>query len=111
MSISTMLSNDCAKLFTTAPVFCLQVYEGKVTNILNFGCFVQLEGLRKRLEGLVHISQLRREGRVTSVADVVTRGQKVKVTAMAKSSSNICRVKPPTKYTLYIINVPINKHF
>ena len=46
---------------------------------MNFGCFVQLEGLRRRLEGLVHISQLRQEGRVTNVGDVVTRGQKVKV--------------------------------
>lgn len=60
-------------------VIYLQMYEGKVTNILNFGCFVQLEGLRRRLEGLVHISQLRREGRVTNVSDVVMRGQKVKV--------------------------------
>ncbi|XP_042229267.1 ATP-dependent RNA helicase DHX8-like isoform X1 [Homarus americanus] len=60
-----------------------KVYEGKVTNILNFGCFVQLEGLRRRLEGLVHISQLRREGRVTNVSDVVMRGQKVKVKVLS----------------------------
>lgn len=46
---------------------------------MQFGCFVQLEGLRKRWEGLVHISQLRREGRVNDVSDVVNRGQKVKV--------------------------------
>lgn len=44
-----------------------------------FGCFVQLEGLRRRWEGLVHISQLRREGRVTNVSDVVARGHRVKV--------------------------------
>lgn len=60
-----------------------QVYNGKVTNIMQFGCFVQLEGLRKRWEGLVHISQLRREGRVTSVGDVVQRGQKVKVKVLS----------------------------
>lgn len=60
-----------------------KIYEGKVTNILNFGCFVQLEGLRRRLEGLVHISQLRREGRVTNVSDVVMRGQKVKVKVLS----------------------------
>ncbi|XP_069948968.1 ATP-dependent RNA helicase DHX8 isoform X2 [Cherax quadricarinatus] len=60
-----------------------KVYEGKVTNILNFGCFVQLEGLRRRLEGLVHISQLRQEGRVTNVSDVVMRGQKVKVKVLS----------------------------
>lgn len=44
-----------------------------------FGCFVQMEGLRKRWEGLVHISQLRSEGRVTNVSEVVSRGDKVKV--------------------------------
>lgn len=57
----------------------LQIYTGKVANIVPFGCFVQLEGLRRRWEGLVHISQLRAEGRVTNVSEVVSRGNKVKV--------------------------------
>jgi len=39
--------------------FMLQIYEGKVTSIMQFGCFVQLEGLRGRHEGLVHISQVK----------------------------------------------------
>ena len=56
-----------------------KIYHGKVANIVPFGCFVQLEGLRSRWEGLVHISQLRREGRVSCASDVVTRGQKVLV--------------------------------
>ncbi|RWS04771.1 ATP-dependent RNA helicase DHX8-like isoform 1 [Dinothrombium tinctorium] len=59
------------------------IYDGKVTNIMQFGCFVQLEGLRKRWEGLVHISQLRREGRVANVTDVVSRGQRVKVKVLS----------------------------
>lgn len=59
------------------------IYDGKVTSIMQFGCFVQLDGLRKRWEGLVHISQLRREGRVTNVADVVSRGQKVKIKVLS----------------------------
>lgn len=50
-----------------------------MANIVPFGCFVQIEGVRKRWEGLVHISQLRSEGRVTNVSDVVNRGDKVKV--------------------------------
>lgn len=50
---------------------------------MQFGCFVQLEDLRKRWEGLVHISQLRKEGRVGSVADVVEKGQKCKVKVLS----------------------------
>lgn len=55
-----------------------QVYNGKVSNVVAFGCFVQIDGLAKRWEGLVHISQLRKEGRVTEASEVVQRGQKVK---------------------------------
>ncbi|CAI2738469.1 unnamed protein product, partial [Dicrocoelium dendriticum] len=53
------------------------IYSGRISNILSFGAVVQLDGLRRRWEGLVHISQLRREGRVVNVADVVQRMQKV----------------------------------
>ncbi|XP_066925982.1 ATP-dependent RNA helicase DHX8-like [Clytia hemisphaerica] len=56
-----------------------QIYDGKVTNIMQFGCFVQIFGIRQRQEGLVHVSQLRREGRVNDVKDVVTKNQNVKV--------------------------------
>lgn len=56
-----------------------KIYPGRVANIVPFGCFVQLENLRRRWEGLVHISQLRAEGRVTNVSDVVARGNKVLV--------------------------------
>lgn len=59
------------------------ILNGRVTNIMQFGCFVQLEGLRKRREGLVHISQLRREGRVNDVNEVVSRGQRVKVKVLS----------------------------
>jgi len=54
------------------------VYAGKVLNIVDFGCFVQLDMFRQS-QGLVHISQLRQKGRVTSVSDVVSRGDKVMV--------------------------------
>ncbi|CAK9300122.1 unnamed protein product [Gordionus sp. m RMFG-2023] len=55
------------------------IYEGRIANIVTFGCFVQLEGFRTKMDGLVHISQIRSEGKVHNVAEVVTRGQKVKV--------------------------------
>jgi ATP-dependent RNA helicase DHX8/PRP22 len=67
----------------------LQVYNGKVTNVVAFGCFVQLEGIRKRWEGLVHISQLRKEGRVTETSEVVQRGQKVKVKVLTFTGQKV----------------------
>lgn len=59
------------------------IFDGRVTTLMQFGCFVQLEGLRKRVEGLVHISQLRREGRVSQVSDVVSKGQRVKIKVLS----------------------------
>jgi ATP-dependent RNA helicase DHX8/PRP22 len=60
-----------------------------VANIVPFGCFVQLEGLRRRWEGLVHISQLRAEGRVTNVSEVVSRGMKVKIKVLSVTGQKV----------------------
>ncbi|XP_060529448.1 ATP-dependent RNA helicase DHX8 [Cylas formicarius] len=66
-----------------------KIYNGKVANIVPFGCFIQIEGLRKRWEGLVHISQLRAEGRVTQVSEVVSRGSKVKVKVLSVTGQKV----------------------
>ncbi|KAL1138050.1 hypothetical protein AAG570_009745 [Ranatra chinensis] len=66
-----------------------KIYSGKVANIVAFGCFIQLEGLKRRWEGLVHISQLRKEGRVTSVSDVVSRGSKVLVKVLSVAGQKV----------------------
>ncbi|CAH1135627.1 unnamed protein product [Ceutorhynchus assimilis] len=66
-----------------------KVYNAKVANIVPFGCFVQLEGLKRRWEGLVHISQLRGEGRVTQVSEVVSRGNKVKVKVLSVTGQKV----------------------
>ena len=55
-----------------------KVYWGSVSGIKDFGCFVDLQGVRGRVSGLVHISQLR-TGRVQVVKDEVERGQRVAV--------------------------------
>ena len=34
------------------------VHQGKVSGIMDFGCFVELQGFRGRVEGLVHITNL-----------------------------------------------------
>lgn len=57
-----------------------EIYDGVVTTVANFGCFVKLDLGKKGLdvEGLVHISELS-WGKVDSVSDVVSEGDKVKV--------------------------------
>ncbi|XP_052861874.1 ATP-dependent RNA helicase DHX8 [Anopheles cruzii] len=66
-----------------------KIYEGRVVNIVAFGCFVQLVGFRRKKEGLVHISQLSTEGRVNLVTDVVNRGDDVKVKVMSLAGNKI----------------------
>jgi small subunit ribosomal protein S1 len=52
-----------------------QIVPGKVTRVVDFGAFVELE---PGLEGLVHISEIS-ERRVRTAADAVKPGQEVKV--------------------------------
>lgn len=66
-----------------------KIYSGRVANIVAFGCFVQLMGLKKRWEGLVHISQLRSEGKVNDVTEVVSRGANVKVKVMSIAGQKV----------------------
>jgi len=63
-----------------------------VTSLMPFGCFVQLHGFTRRLEGLVHISELRREGRVSQVSEVVSRGEKVKVKVLSVVSGSTMKI-------------------
>lgn len=65
------------------------IYAGRVANIVPFGCFVQLMGLKKRWEGLVHISQMRSEGRVGDATEVVQRGQAVRVKCMSLAGQKV----------------------
>ena len=52
-----------------------KIYEGKVVKLMDFGAFVNFMGAK---DGLVHISQLKKE-RVEKVSDVVSEGDMVKV--------------------------------
>jgi ATP-dependent RNA helicase DHX8/PRP22 len=54
-----------------------KVYDGHVTGIKDFGAFVNLHGVRGKVDGLVHISAFGQ--RVSHPSDIVARGQDVKV--------------------------------
>lgn len=64
------------------------IYDGKITNILDFGCFVELSGIHPRREGLVHIAQVQ-QGMVRDLKAVVKRGQAVKVKIISMTGSKV----------------------
>ncbi|XP_062223463.1 probable pre-mRNA-splicing factor ATP-dependent RNA helicase DEAH5 [Phragmites australis] len=55
-----------------------QVYRGRVTRVMDTGCFVRLEGVQGGREGLVHVSQMASR-RVANAKEVVKRDQEVYV--------------------------------
>ena len=52
-----------------------EIYEGKVTRIMNFGAFVEILPGK---EGLIHISKIAKE-RIDKVEDVLNVGDEVRV--------------------------------
>ena len=65
-----------------------RVYPGKVSNVLDFGCFVQLENVRGRAEGLVHVSLI--GGPVGGRAhDLVKRGAKCYVKVLSATGTKL----------------------
>ncbi|KAI7876376.1 hypothetical protein K492DRAFT_231980 [Lichtheimia hyalospora FSU 10163] len=70
-----------------APVI-YKIYNGRVTNMRDFGAFVQLDGVRGRVEGMVHVKQIA-PGMVRHPSDIVRRNQHVKVKVMSVAGSRI----------------------
>jgi ATP-dependent RNA helicase DHX8/PRP22 len=67
-----------------------KIYDGRVTSIRDFGAFVQLEGFRGKVEGMVHISSIKAgPGKVAHPSDVVSRNQRVKVKVMSIAGSRM----------------------
>ena len=63
------------------------VYRGRVTNVIEKGCFVQLLGVSGRHEGLVHISNIENR-RIDHPRDVVSRGNSVWVKVISIGHNN-----------------------
>ncbi|KAJ5121336.1 uncharacterized protein N7515_009297 [Penicillium bovifimosum] len=56
-----------------------KVYDGTVTGVKDFGAFVNLQGVKGKVDGLVHVSAMQEGARVNHPSDLVSRGQPVKV--------------------------------
>lgn len=66
-----------------------KVYEGHVTGLKDFGAFVNLHGIRGKVDGLVHVSALVEGQRVNHPSDLVAKGQNVKVKVVKIEGSRI----------------------
>jgi ATP-dependent RNA helicase DHX8/PRP22 len=65
-----------------------KVYGAVVANVKQFGAFCTLKGVRGKVDGLVHVSQMA-EGRVNDPSDLVSRGQEVKVKVIKMENGKI----------------------
>ncbi|KAG6845369.1 hypothetical protein H0H87_010478 [Tephrocybe sp. NHM501043] len=66
-----------------------KIYNGKVTGLKEFGAFVTLEGVVGRAEGMVHVSNIQAGARANSAADLLSRGQLVKVKVLSVAAARI----------------------
>ncbi|XVF74986.1 hypothetical protein PTKIN_Ptkin13bG0152800 [Pterospermum kingtungense] len=64
-----------------------KVYKGRVSRVMDSGCFVQLNDLRGK-EGLVHVSQMASR-RIANAKDVVKRDQEVYVKVISVSGQKL----------------------
>ncbi|KAL4913940.1 P-loop containing nucleoside triphosphate hydrolase protein [Aspergillus aurantiobrunneus] len=66
-----------------------KVYDGRVTGVKDFGAFVNLPGVKGKVDGLVHVSAMQEGARVNHPSDLVSRGQPVKVKVISIQGSRI----------------------
>ncbi|KAF1964471.1 hypothetical protein BU23DRAFT_62367 [Bimuria novae-zelandiae CBS 107.79] len=66
-----------------------KVYNGKVTGMKPFGAFVNLQGVRGKVDGLVHVSQIQEGARVNDPSDLLSRWQEVKVKVIKMEGGRI----------------------
>jgi len=66
-----------------------KIYSGKVTGIKPFGAFVNIQGVRGKVDGLVHVSQIQDGARVNDPSDLLSRWQEVKVKVIKMEGGRI----------------------
>lgn len=65
-----------------------KVYDGTVTKVHDFGCFVSIDNTRPHKEGLVHVSNIK-EGKILNAFDAMRRNQRVKVKVLSIVGSKV----------------------
>ena len=65
-----------------------KIYDGRVTGVKDFGAFVNLRGVKGKVDGLVHVSAIA-DYKVNHPSDLVARDQEVKVKVMKVQDKRI----------------------
>ena len=65
-----------------------KIYDGRVTGVKDFGVFVNLRGVKGKVDGLVHVSAMA-DYKVNHPSDLVAQGQPVKVKVMKVQDKRI----------------------
>jgi ATP-dependent RNA helicase DHX8/PRP22 len=65
-----------------------KIYDGHVTGVKDFGAFVNLHGVRGKVDGLVHVSRMA-DARINHPSDLVEPGQPVKVKVISQDGTRI----------------------
>lgn len=73
--------DDTPKLF--------KVYNGIVIGVKDFGAFVNLQGVKGKVDGLVHVSAMQEGARVNHPSDLVSRNQAVKTKVISIQGNRI----------------------
>ncbi|QSZ34451.1 hypothetical protein DSL72_006045 [Monilinia vaccinii-corymbosi] len=70
-------------------IILYKVYDGHVTGVKDFGAFVNIHGVKGKVDGLVHVSALVEGQRVNHPSDLVSRNQPVKVKVIKVEGNRI----------------------
>lgn len=65
-----------------------EIYDGKISKVTDFGCFVELDGFSPRREGLVHISQIQ-TSQSRDLKEKFRRGDRVKVKILSVNDKKL----------------------
>ena len=63
-------------------------YRGKVTGVMDFGCFVELSDFPRKFEGLVHVTAITK-ARAGTAKELVQRGQEVWVKVTSRTGAKM----------------------
>ncbi len=66
-----------------------KIYNGRITGVKDFGAFVNLQGVKGKVDGLVHVSAMQDGARVNHPSDLVSRNQPVKVKVVSIQGTRI----------------------